>query len=63
MINILLKDEKPIKTLKDAERVTLRLDAESSDIIRMYCEQEGVKTSEAIRRGISKLKECIKIKE
>ena len=57
------KDENPIKTLKDAQRVTLRLDAESSDIIRMYCEQEDIKTSEAIRRGISKLKECIEIKD
>ena len=63
MINILLKDEKPVKTLKDAERVTLRLDAESSQIIRIYCAQEGIKTSEAIRRGISKLKEYIEIKE
>lgn len=42
------------------ERVTVRLDNESSKILKAYCEQEKVEKAEAIRRGIIKLKPDIK---
>ncbi len=42
------------------ERITVRLDAESSSILNSYCEQETVERAEAIRRGIGKLKGDIK---
>lgn len=38
-----------------SERITVRLDKESSDILRKYCELENVEKAEAIRRGIKKL--------
>lgn len=38
-----------------SERITVRLDKESSDILNKYCEQESVEKAEAIRRGIKKL--------
>lgn len=43
-----------------SERVTVRLDNESSEILNQYCEQEGVERAEAVRRGIKKLKGDIK---
>lgn len=43
-----------------SERVTVRLDNESSDTLKKYCEQEQVEKAEAIRRGIEKLKVDIK---
>lgn len=42
------------------ERLTVRLDNESSQTIEKYCEQEGVDKAEAIRRGIYKLKSELK---
>lgn len=42
------------------ERVTVRLDNESSEILNQYCGQEDVERAEAIRRGIKKLKGDIK---
>lgn len=42
-----------------SERVTVRLDNESSDTLKKYCEQEQVEKAEAIRRGIQKLKSDI----
>lgn len=42
------------------ERITVRLDKDSSKILSKYCEQERVEKAEAIRRGISKLKSDIK---
>lgn len=38
-----------------SERITVRLDKESSDILNKYCKQESVEKAEAIRRGIKKL--------
>ncbi len=42
------------------ERITVRLDVKSSDILKDYCEQETVEKAEAIRRGIKKLEADIK---
>lgn len=42
------------------ERITVRLDNESSEILNNYCEQKGVERAEAIRCGIKKLKDDIK---
>ena len=36
--------------------IHVRLDNESSEILKKYCEQENVAKTEAIRRGIHKLK-------
>ena len=38
----------------------VRLDSEHLDILDRYCQQEKVKRTEAIRRGIEKLKPEIK---
>lgn len=43
-----------------SERITVRLDNDSSQTLKEYCEQEKVEKAEAIRRGISKLKPDIK---
>lgn len=43
-----------------SERITVRLDSESSEILDKYCSQETVERAEAIRRGIKKLKGDIK---
>jgi len=43
-----------------ADRITIRLDNEHSQIIQDYCEQEKVEKAEAIRRGIQKLRSDIK---
>ena len=45
-----------------AERITIRIDNEYSQIIKSYCEQEKIDKTEAIRRGIQKLKSDIKEK-
>jgi len=42
------------------ERITVRLDIETSDTLKKYCEQENVEKAEAVRRGIGKLKSEIK---
>lgn len=42
------------------ERITVRLDEQSSDILKSYCKQETVEKAEAIRRGIKKLEADIK---
>ncbi len=42
------------------ERITVRLDSESSDTLSKYCIQENIEKAEAIRRGIKKLKPDIK---
>lgn len=42
------------------ERITVRLDNESSGILIDYCKQESIERAEAIRRGIKKLKGDIK---
>ena len=42
------------------ERITVRLDQESADILDSYCEQERVERAEGIRRGIKRLKADLK---
>ncbi len=42
------------------ERVTVRLDQESANVLEKYCAQEKVERAEAIRRGIKKLESDIK---
>lgn len=37
------------------ERITVRLDNESSQILKKYCEAKQVEKAEAIRRGVKKL--------
>lgn len=41
-------------------RITVRLDKDSSDILSNYCKQESIKPPEAIRRSIKKLSTDIK---
>ncbi|MDE6103451.1 MAG: hypothetical protein K2F60_02875 [Oscillospiraceae bacterium] len=43
-----------------SERITVRLDNESSETLKAYCKQENVEKAEAVRRGIGKLKSDIK---
>ena len=38
----------------------VRLDAECTEILQAYCEQESVSKMEATRRGIKKLKDDLK---
>jgi len=40
--------------------IHVRLDKESSDILNKYCEQEKIKKTEGIRRGIKLLESKIK---
>lgn len=42
------------------ERITVRLDGESSEILQDYCSKKNVEKAEAIRRGIKKLVEEMK---
>ncbi len=42
------------------ERITVRLDEDSSEVLHYYCKQENIEKAEAIRRGIKKLKDDIK---
>lgn len=42
------------------ESIHLRLSVEDREIIDFYCKQENVPKTEAIRRGIRKLKDDIK---
>ncbi|MDE5742169.1 MAG: hypothetical protein K2H90_06945 [Oscillospiraceae bacterium] len=43
-----------------SERITVRLDSESSNTLKEYCEQENIEKAEAVRRGICKLRSEIK---
>ena len=49
------KIENPMK-----ERITVRLNEESAQIVKAYCQQKNVDKAEAIRRGIDKLRSEIK---
>ncbi len=42
------------------ERITVRLDAESEQILTQYCIQESIDKAEGIRRGIKRLATEIK---
>lgn len=44
----------PVENPKD-ERITVRIDKETSEILRKCCEKEHVDKAEAVRRGIKKL--------
>ena len=44
------------------DRLTVRLDEESTEILTTYCDQEKIERAEGIRRGIKKLKSDIKTK-
>ena len=37
------------------ERITVRLDSKSSEILKKYCDANQLEKAEAIRRGIKKL--------
>lgn len=41
-------------------RITVRLDSMTETILYKYCEQEHIKPTEGIRRGINKLESDIK---
>lgn len=41
-------------------KITVRLDDEATEILKAYCEQEGVEKGEATRRGIKKLRSDLK---
>ena len=49
------KIENPMK-----ERITVRLDDKSVQVLKTYCQQKNVDKAEAIRRGIEKLRSEIK---
>ena len=42
------------------ERITVRLDSKSTEIMNEYCKQESVEKAEAVRRGLKKLEKDIK---
>ena len=41
-------------------KITVRLDEESTRIMEQYCQQESVEKAEAVRRGLKKLDADIK---
>lgn len=41
-------------------KITVRLDEESTRIMEQYCSQESVEKAEAVRRGLKKLESDIK---
>lgn len=41
-------------------KVQAKIDEDTKAILALYCEQEGISESEAIRRGIRKLGEDLK---
>lgn len=43
-----------------SERITVRLDSETSNTLKEYCNQENIEKAEAVRRGIGKLRSEIK---
>lgn len=38
-----------------SERITVRLDGESSRVLQKYCAEKHVEKAEAVRRGVKKL--------
>ncbi|MDE5946522.1 MAG: hypothetical protein K2G63_04350 [Oscillospiraceae bacterium] len=51
---------RPKSTNPKSERITVRIDGETSNTLKAYCKQEQVEKAEAVRRGINKLKSDIK---
>jgi len=45
-----------------SDRITVRLDERSKEVLTLYCAQEEVERAEAIRRGIKKLADELKQK-
>ena len=43
-------------------KLSVRLDKDAAETLEAYCEQEKVEKGEAVRRGIKKLQEDIKVK-
>lgn len=43
-----------------SNKITVRLDEESTRIMKQYCEQESIEKAEAVRRGLKKLEADIK---
>lgn len=43
-----------------AYKITVRLDEEANAVLQAYCEQESIEKSEAVRRGLKKLKAELK---
>lgn len=41
-------------------KITVRLDEKSADVLKRYCEQEGIEKGEAVRRGVKKLENDLK---
>ncbi len=42
------------------ERITVRLDEQSANIMKKYCEQEGIDKAETVRRGLKRLESELK---
>ena len=51
---------RPTTNPKNSERITVRLDNESSLILSKYCEQYNVDKGKAVRIGIKELESKIK---
>lgn len=51
---------RPKKDNPKSNPIHVRLDDESIEILKTYCEQEKIVKTEGIRRGIAKLKSDIK---
>ncbi len=51
---------RPKKENPKSNPIHVRLDDESIEILKKYCEQEKIAKTEGIRRGIAKLKSDIK---
>lgn len=43
-----------------SNKITVRLDEESTRIMKQYCEQESIEKAEAVRRGLKRLEADIK---
>lgn len=48
---------RPTNNPKKADRITVRLDEESNNILKKYCEKESIDRAEGVRRGIMCLKD------
>lgn len=51
------KRGRPTDNPKDSDRITIRLDKETNEILNKYCEKEKVGRAEGVRRGIICLKD------
>ena len=51
---------RPTTNPKNADKVSVRLDKESSEILKRYCTEKNTDKGEAIRRGIKLLDKELK---